>query len=98
MPPGDRDDHGLYGIVFAIALLLALTLVFYGVKRYVWKGGKVRRPVHVQPTAQNDSRTDRAPSIIPGVKLKRVEGHVPSRRRKSVPPAIPQPPAAPDRE
>lgn len=94
------EDHGLYGIVFTLAIVLALVLVYYGLRRagrapLSWPSAKSRPPV-------GDSRDgiDQAPGFVSPLRLHGPAGRTPSRgaRRKRTPPAVPLPPIAPDIE
>src|SRR5687768_54372 len=103
MPPGNREEakNGLYTAVFGLAIGLALVILYFGGKRLLASRAAVSGPapsqVPVQPQPPADDPYDTAaPSMLPPVKVKRIEGK-PRPARRSMPPAVPQPPVGPDK-
>jgi len=93
-----KSEHGLYAVVFAAAILLAVLLAYQGFKRMG------RDPLSWRPSGSGPRRAgkwdgvDRSPSQLPPLSLvgSRQGGAAPP--KKAPPPAIPMPPITPDIE
>lgn len=70
MKQREEPDHGLYGIVFGLALALALVIAYYGFRR-MGKSPLDWRPGGGDVSVQGDSRDgiDRAPASVPPLSI-----------------------------
>ena len=101
----DEKDSGLYTVVLWTAVVLAAVILFFGGRRLL-RTPTAERPSEELPVPQvrsdavpvRSSVTETPPSVLPPIKLLRVEGKRAGTRHKAVPPAIPQPPIQQDKK
>jgi hypothetical protein len=97
-------DEGLYKAVLWTAAALAVVILYFGGRRLL------RRPpaeppqelsvpqVSLDAVPARSSVTETPPSVLPPIKVLRVEGKRTGARLKAIPPAIPQPPVQQDKK
>ncbi|MFA5140009.1 MAG: hypothetical protein WC728_12320 [Elusimicrobiota bacterium] len=101
----DDKDEGLYRVVLWTAAVLAAVILYFGGRR-LFRAQPPALPSEelAAPRVSSDavpvrsSVTETPPSVLPPIKLLRVEGKRAGTRHKAVPPAIPQPPIQPDKK